>query len=356
MSNPIRFTFPTENSLVFTGATARFKANLLALETLKNLEATDDYPTPEQLMALAHYTGWGDTQVYKQAFPDGNYDDATADARIEAILSKREQLSVADSILNAHYTALPIIKAMYDTLLHLGMRSTEKQRLRILEPAGGSGNFIGMMPPELRDHSRIKIVEMDAISCRIMEQLYPETSIENQQFENCYFPKNSFDLIISNVPFGQGKIFDPVFIKAPYLKRAIHDYYFARAVQLAKPGGVIAFITSRYTLDKADNQVRKFLAEHTELLAITRLPSDTFKANAGTEVVTDILILRKKTEKERIAQYYANDEAYPDWVNVKEAAWLSPDLLINKCYVEQKSLIAGTAATRRGRLGGEWPS
>ncbi len=350
MTTEFRFSFPDEHALVFTGATARYKANLAALATLKELEQTRNEPTWEQLQTLSYYTGWGDSQVHKQAFPDGNHHDTKAHDSLAAILDKAEQLSVEDSILNAHYTSLPIIKAMYDALLQFGLRSTKEQPLRILEPAGGAGNFIGMMPAELRAHSKISVVEMDALSCRVMEQLYSECFIYQQKLEECYLPPNSFDLIISNVPFAGIKVVDPEFIKPKYLKQSLHDYYFARAVQLAKPGGIIAFITSRFTLDKAETQVRKFLAENTELLALTRLPSTAFQQNAGTEVVTDIIILRKKTDEERTAQYYAKDEDYPDWVRVGQAEWITHrNIFLNQRIVAQPELIAGTPTTKVGQ-------
>jgi hypothetical protein len=267
------------------------------------------------------------------------------------------------SSLNAHYTALPIIRAIYDTLDHYGLTprnegrmleigdgqsvavaSSPRSKLRILEPAAGVGHFIGAMPPTLAATSDRVAVEIDSLTGRILQRLYPQTRVFVQPFEETALPNDYFDLVASNVPFGNFGAADAS-VRESFLKAAIHDYYFVKAVRLARPGGVIAFITSRYTLDKKSPKVRRHLAAHAELLAAARLPRNAFRANAGTEVITDVLILRKRDQPLM--------DAHADWVetgvaNLINDAGEEREITVNGFYIEHPELMLGRPCFGRG--------
>jgi N12 class adenine-specific DNA methylase len=328
------------------GPASRFNHNVAAIRLLKALEAERRAPgtlTPEEQRTLARYTGWGDGEVIARAFPGGAHSSAKPCAELEVLLTEEEVAGLLGSTLNAHYTSVPVIRAIYDALVNLG--AGDLARLRVLEPAAGVGNFLGAMPACLSAKAERVAVELDGLSARILRRLYPETRVFGQAFEQTALPQGFFDLIISNVPFGNYAVSDPQ-IKQKHLKAAIHDYYFARSLNLLRPGGVIAFITSRYTLDKMNDRVRRHIAESADLLAAVRLPEGAFRRNAGTEVVTDVLILRK-----RAAPVNSADETLA-WVKTGEitltdARGESRPVTINSLFAARPSLMLGRPALAR---------
>jgi len=319
----IDFRFADDERLELGGAAARFKHNSAALHLLKRLEAegcTNELLTAKEQFILARYSGWGDTDVLNHAFPNGTYSWAKPHTELEGLLTPEETSSLLASSLNAHYTSLPIIRAIYAALEHFGLAQDHQSRLleldanqsvalgswsqpklRLLEPAAGIGHWLGAMPAAWRAKTERVAVEIDALSGRILERLYPNTKVFLQPFEAAPLPENYFDLILSNVPFGNYAVADAS-VRENWLKASIHDYFFVKALRLLRPGGVIAFITSRFTLDKQSPKVRQYLATHAELLAAARLPRNAFRANAGTEVIADVLIFQKRRQRCRETQ------------------------------------------------------
>lgn len=337
------FRFASAGDLADLGGPAsRFNHNVAAIKLLKSLEeegrARGDL-TPDEQRTLARYSGWGDSDALNRLFPYGAYPGLPVHPELDGILTGDEREKIAASALNAHYTALPIIGAIYEALDHLGIGSLAS--LRVLEPAAGVGHFFGAMPASLAAKSERVAVEIDSITARILQYLYPNARVFNQGFEETALPNDYFDLALGNVPFGNVPIHDPR-IKQRHLKAAIHDYFFARSLKIMKPGGIVMFITSRYTLDKVSSRVRRHIAEDAELLAAARLPESAFRKNAGTEVVTDVLILRKKFK--------------PGGVDEK-LSWLETDVFlnetdyrvpVNRLYIERPDLMLGVPACSRG--------
>jgi N12 class adenine-specific DNA methylase len=337
------FRFASADDLADLGGPAsRFNHNVAAIKLLKSFEAKGRAHgdlTPGEQLTLARYSGWGDGDALKRLFPYGAHPGLPIHPELDGILTTGEREKIAASSLNAHYTALPIIGAIYEALDHLGIGALSS--LRVLEPAAGIGHFFGAMSTSLAAKAERVAVEIDSITARILQYLYPNAKVFNQGFEDAMLPNDYFDLAISNTPFGNYAIHDPR-IKQRHLRAAIHDYYFARSLKLAKPGGIVAFITSRYTLDKVNPRVRRHIAENAELLAAARLPESAFRRNAGTEVVTDVLILRKKFK--------------PGGVDEK-AAWLETDVFpnetdyrvpVNRLYIERPDLMLGVPECSRG--------
>ncbi len=284
------FSDPTA-PLSLGGATAKYRRNLEAIRILKACESEGRPATPEEQNILAHYVGWGDSSVLNNllAQPDD--------------LTPEEFESAKRSALNAHYTDIPVIAAIWEGVRHLGIT----EDARILDPAAGIGHFKSAMPESLRSAEFVEI-ELDNLTARILRLLHPQSRIYAQGFQDVPLPKGFFDLAISNVPFGDygiGKSFHKL---PPFLKKAIHDFFFAYTVDLLRPGGVMAYITSRFTLDKATPTVRQWLARRLDLLAAVRLPCTAFKVNAGTEVVTDVLFLQKR------AAPLSDVDPEPEWV------------------------------------------
>jgi N12 class adenine-specific DNA methylase len=324
------------------GPASRFHHNVAAIKLLKALEMESRVfgdLTSEEQQALVRYSGWGDSELLSRAFPSRGYSSARLCRELEGVLTHDEREKMASSALNAHYTAIPIIRAIYDALDHLGIGALPA--LRVLEPAGGIGHFFGAMPEPIKAKSERVAVELDSITARILRYLYPNAKVFNQGFEETTLPSDYFDLIISNVPFGAYAVHDPR-IKQSYLKAAIHDYYFTRSLRLVKPGGVIAFITSRYTLDKINSRVRRHIAESAELLAAVRLPESAFRKNAGTEVVTDVLILRRKIGQGGVDENTAwlETDVFPNELDCRVS--------INRLYIERLDLMLGVPACSRG--------
>lgn len=263
-------------------AKEKFRKNIEAISLLKQLEADNRLATPEEQKVLAAYVGWGGLS---DAFDESKSAWASEYEELKSLLSPEEYASARASTLSAFYTSPTIIKFMYKTLEDMGFKKGN-----ILEPSCGVGNFIGMLPESLSD-SKVYGVELDSISGRIAQQLYQKQDIRVQGFEKTDFPDSFFDVAIGNVPFGQFKVNDKKYDKNNFL---IHDYFFAKALDKVRPGGVVAFVTSKGTMDKENVAVRKYLAERAEFLGAVRLPDNAFKANAGTEVTSDIIFLQKR--------------------------------------------------------------
>lgn len=365
--NTTDFRFDQDDDLSDLGnASSHFKFNVAAITLLKKIETESRESwslTPEEQRTLARYSGWGDSDVLNRAFPKGVYSQSRPCAELAELLTPDEIKGLLASSLNAHFTALPIIRAIYAALDHFGLSprtgdrvleldsgqsvslsSSRQNRLRILEPAAGVGHFLGAMPQALKANSERVAVEIDSLTARILTQLYPQTKVFIQPFEETPLPENYFDLVVSNVPFGNYAVADAG-IRESFLKASIHDYFFAKSLRLLKPGGIIAFITSRYTLDKKSPKVRQSLANHAELLAAARLPRNAFRANAGTEVITDVLILRKRNQPLKDAQ--------GDWAEVGNITLGNDDreereFSINNFYIAHPERMLGHPTYGRG--------
>ncbi len=335
------FRFATTGDLADLGGLAsRFNHNITAIKLLKSLEAEGRAHgdlAPDEQRTFARYSGWGDGEVLNRLFPYGAYPQAPIHPELDRILTIEERGKIASSALNAHYTALPIIGAIYEALNYLGIGALDS--LRVLEPAAGIGHFFGVMPPEIVAKAEPVAVELDSITARILQYLYPNAKVFNQGFEESTMPNDYFDLVLSNTPFGSYAVHDP---RKRYLKAAIHDYYFARSLMLVKPGGIIAFITSRYTLDKVDSRVRRHIAERADLLAAARLPESAFRKNAGTEVVTDVLILRKKVKSSAVDEKtgWLETDVFPNELDYR--------VPVNRFYIERPDLMLGVPGCSRG--------
>ena len=266
------------------GAHEKAKDNIAAIRLLKTLEAENRDATDEEKAALAHYVGWGGMPNVFGYYPPQEW-KATADT-VRKLLTDEEYASARASTPNAHFTSPMVISAIWKGLERMGVRN----ETQVLEPAMGVGHFFGLQPANVT--GRRTGVELDSITARIAQKLYPDSTVLHMGFEETKLPDNYFDAVVGNVPFGDYAVHDPS-MKRP-LTRAIHDYFFAKSLEKTRAGGVMALITSRYTMDKQDDAVRKHLAEHTDLLGAIRLPNTAFKANAGTEVTTDVLFLRKR--------------------------------------------------------------
>ena len=335
------FYFPAEAEMLWLGgATQKAENNMRALRLLKQLELETRAPTSEEQNELALYTGWGDSQVLKHKYSE-----------LREMVSEDEWDALTTSTLNAHYTALPVIRAMWAGILRLGAHKLSS--IRILDPSAGIGHFRSTMPEALRGKARWVEIELDGLTSRILSQLHPpsegECAVFNKGFQDVPLVPDQFDLVISNIPFGNYPVADRS-IKEAHLKASIHDYFFARAISLARPGGVIAFITSRYTLDKKNKRVREWLAEHADLLAAVRLPDTTFKANAGTQVVTDIIFLRKRHElrTDDLPSWVETSEIELDAETVKNEEDGDGLARHNNIYCEHPEWLIGQVATRRG--------
>ena len=303
----------------------RYARNIRAITVLKKVEAEHRLATPEEQSVLAQYVGWGGLA---DCFDERN----SHYAELKELLSDEEYEAARESTLTAFYTPPVVIRSMYQVLERLGF-----QRGNILEPSCGVGNFIGMRPDNLAD-SKIYGVELDSISGRIAQQLYQKSSIAVRGFEKTDLPDSFFDAALGNVPFGSFKIVDKRYDKYNFL---IHDYFFARTMDKVRPGGIIAFITSKGTMDKENPSVRKYLAQRAELLGAIRLPNNTFKDAAGTEVTADILILQKR---DRMV------DQLPAWVNLGIDA---NGLAINQYFVDNPSMVLGTMQEVSGPYGPE---
>ena len=306
----------TDDDLGAGGAKAKFQANLNAIQLLKHLEAEGLQASPEQQQVLSRYVGWGGLP---DAFDASKPSWASEYQALKAAFTPEEYTAARASTLNAHYTSPTVIRAIYEAVGNMGFQTGN-----ILEPSMGVGNFFGMLPEKMRS-SRLYGVELDSISGRIARQLYPKANITIGGFETTE-RKDFFDLAIGNVPFGQYKVNDPAYNKLGF---NIHNYFFAKALDQVRPGGIVAFVTSRYTLDAQNPNVRMYLAQRAELLGAIRLPNTAFKANAGTEVVSDILFLQKR---ERVL------DLEPDWVHLGQT---EDGFAINSYFLEHPEMVMG---------------
>lgn len=317
----------TDDALGAGGPKAKFAMNVAAIRTLKQIEAEHRPATLSEQEILSRYVGWGGVA---DAF------DATKDAwqkefaELQTLLTDEEYRSARESVLNAHYTSPTVIKAMYEALARM-----EFSAGNVLEPACGIGNFFGLVPENMTN-SRFYGVELDCITGRIAQLLYPENQICIQGFETADYPDHFFDVAIGNVPFGDYGIADQRYDKHHFL---IHDYFFAKALDKVRPGGVVAFVTSSGTMDKKNPQVRKYLAQRAELIGAVRLPNNAFLANAGTSVVADILFLQKRDRPIEIE---------PDWVHLGQ----SPErFAINQYFVDHPGHILGELTSESTQYG-----
>jgi len=343
----IDFAFAPNYNLEDLGTTvAKYENNIAALRVLKELESEgrEDATLHEQTI-LSKYVGWGDSTLLKRAFPNGaHYSHIPPADELKELLTENEIKALRASSLNAHYTTISVIRAIYAGLLHMGfdrLRHPSNARLRVLEPAAGIGHFFGAMPAALKERSDCAAIELDPLSARITKLLYPSATVYAEGFESANLPPDWFDLVISNVPFGNYKVCDVSF-REPYLRAGIHDYFFAKALRVARPGGLIALITSRFTLDKQDARLRAYLATHAELLTAVRLPNDAFTANAGTQVVTDLIILRKRACPDKDA---ATREG---WVESQDTTVLHEsgtpmNITLNRLMIADRALMLGQA-------------
>ena len=316
----------TDDHLGEGGPKAKFRMNMDAIRTLKEIEAQGRAATPAEQKILSCYVGWGGLA---DAFDAGKPAWANEFKELSALLSQEEYASARSSTLNAHYTSPTVIKAIYEAVGNMGFTAGN-----ILEPACGVGNFFGLLP-ESMEASRLYGVELDSISGRIAKLLYPQADITVGGFESTD-RRDFYDLAIGNVPFGQYKVSDRAYDKLGF---SIHDYFFAKALDQVRPGGVVAFVTSRYTLDKQSPEVRRYLAGRAELLGAIRLPNNAFKANAGTEVVSDILFLQKR-DRPIVTE--------PEWVHLEEN---EDGFAINRYFIDHPEMILGRQTSESTQYG-----
>ena len=306
----------TDDHLGEGGPKAKFQANVEAIKLLKYLEETTGQATPEQQKILSQYVGWGGLA---DAFDPDKESWSKEYAQLKELLTPEEYAAARGSTLNAHYTSPTVIKAIYEAVGRMGFETGN-----ILEPSCGVGNFFGMLPEEMRN-SRLYGVELDSISGRIAQQLYPKADITVAGFETTD-RRDFYDLAVGNVPFGQYQVRDKAYDK---LNFSIHNYFFAKALDQVRPGGVVAFVTSRYTMDAKDSTVRRYLAQRAELLGAIRLPNDAFKKNAGAEVVSDIIFLQKRDRPLDIV---------PEWTQTGQT---EDGFAINRYFLDHPEMVLG---------------
>ncbi len=319
----------TDPDLGVGGPKAKYQANVTAIRLLKELEAAGRSATPEEQTILSRYVGWGGIP---QAFDANDKKWSAECAELKGLLTQAEYEAARGSTLNAHYTAPAIIEGIYKAVELMGLNPQN-----LLEPSMGTGNFLGMLPDSMKD-TALYGVELDSITGRIARQLYPQAHITVDGFERVRFPDNSFDLAVGNVPFGNYQVADPRYDKEHFF---IHDYFFGKTLDKVRPGGIVAFITSKGTLDKPNSAVREYLAERADLLGAVRLPNNAFLQNAGTEVTSDILFLQKRENP---------PEHLPDWVEVSQTEDKIP---INKYFLRHPEMVLGTMVWESGPYGQE---
>ena len=318
-----------ENEVETVGKKERFRRNIMAIQLLKKCQEENRFATLEEQIILSKYVGWGGLS---EAFDENNSAWATEYLELSSVLTPEEYASARESTLTAFYTPPEVITAIYKAMEQMGFKEGN-----LLEPSCGIGNFIGMLPDAMQD-SKIYGVELDTISAGIAQQLYQKTTIAAQGFEETNLPDSFFDGVVGNVPFGDFKVLDKRYDKHKFL---IHDYFFAKSLDKLRPGGVMALVTSKGTMDKENSAVRKYIAQRAELLGAIRLPNNTFKGNAGTEVVSDILILQKR---DRLI------DIEPDWVHLDTD---ENGIKMNSYFVQHPEMILGEMKMVSGRFGME---
>ena len=317
----------TDDAIGVGGAKEKFRNNMAAINLLHELEIENRLATPEEQEVLSRYVGWGGLSM---AFDEHNAAWAEEFKELYASLSPEEYRAAMESTLTAFYTPPVVIKAMYDALDRLGFSQGN-----ILEPSCGTGNFFGLLPESMQN-SKLHGVEIDSLTGRIAKQLYQKANIAIEGFEKTNLPDNHFDVVLGNVPFGEIRVNDSRYNAQKFL---IHDYFFAKALDKVRAGGVVMFITSKGTMDKASPEVRKYIAQRAELLGAIRLPDNTFKANAGTEVTSDILILQKR---DRVM------DIEPDWVHLDTD---ENGVTMNRYFVEHPEMVLGEIKMENTRFG-----
>ena len=318
----------TDDHLGEGGAKQKYARNIEAIRTLFKLEQEHRGATAEEQQVLSQYVGWGGLA---DAFDPDKSNWASEYAELKSLLSEEEYKAARGSVLNAHYTSPTVIHAIYDAVEQMGFKSGN-----ILEPSMGVGNFFGMLPDTMQD-SRLYGVELDSITGRIAKKLYPQADITVAGFETTD-RRDFYDLAVGNVPFGQYKVNDKAYNKLGF---SIHNYFFAKAIDQVRPGGVVAFVTSRYTMDSKDSTARKHMAERADLLGAIRLPNNAFKANAGTEVVSDIIFLQKRDRP---------IDHEPDWVQLGKT---EDGFAINQYFVDHPEMVLGQLTTESTQYGRE---
>ena len=315
------------------GEKARYKANVEAIRLVKKLEAEGRYATEAEQVILSKYVGWGGLA---NAFDQKKTDWAKEFAELKELLIEEEYASARGSTLNAHYTDISVIKAMYDGLKQLGFTGG-----RMMEPSSGVGNFVGAMPADMAASVRSwTMVELDGITGLIAKYLYPNADVRIQGFEKANIPNNFMDVAIGNVPFGNYAIADKNYPKK--VTSAIHNYFFAKSLDKVRPGGIVMFITSSYTMNSSDSTVRRYIMQHADLLGAIRLPDNAFKGNAGTEVVTDILVLKKRAANTNYAGENFLEAPYQHVDGFYSGAY------INKYFLDHPEMVLGKATMTGG--------
>lgn len=313
----------TDNELGYGTASEKFNANITAIRTLKTLESEHRLATPEEQEILSRYVGWG-------GLADCFDEKHSRYQELKSLLTEEEFTQARASTLNAHYTSPTVVKAMYKALENMGFREGN-----ILEPSCGIGNFMGLLPDSMNE-SKMYGIEIDSLTGRIAQQLYPNNSVTIQGFEDATLPDSFFDVAIGNVPFGNYKLPDKKYDKHNFF---IHDYFFAKTLDKVRPGGIVAFITSMGTMDKKNSAVRKYIAQRADLIGAIRLPNDAFYKNAGTQVTADILFLQKRDRQTDIM---------PDWVNL---GTLENGLTVNQYFVDNPDMILGEMTEESSQYG-----
>lgn len=317
----------TDDHLGEGGAKTKFKNNVAAIRTLQEIEFDNRLATPEEQEILSRYVGWGGLP---QAFDENNEQWADEFTELYGLLSPEEYEAAKATTLNAHYTSPTVIKAIYQAVENMGFRTGN-----VLEPSCGIGNFFGLVPESMKD-SKLFGVELDSITGRIAQQLYQQNSIAVQGFEDTELPDSFFDLAIGNVPFGSYSLHDKRYDKHHFL---IHDYFFARTLDKVRPGGIVAFVTSKGTMDKQNSSVRKYIAERAELIGAIRLPNNAFYANAGTKVTTDIIFLQKREKLIDVSMPEADSSL--EWLYLGQTENGVP---INQYFIDHPEMVLGEMA------------
>ena len=312
----------TNENLGEGGAKTKYRANVAAIRTLKEIEAENRLATAAEQQILSQYVGWGGL---KNAFEDFHDDWKNEYVELKELLTPEEYSAAAASVLNAHYTAPVVITAMYDALKNNGFTGG-----RILEPAMGVGNFFGVMPTDIRDNSKLYGVELDSISGRIAQQLYQSANIKITGFEKTDIKNDTFDLAVGNVPFGGYSLNEAAYNRYHF---QIHDHFFAKSLDKVKPNGIVAFVTSKGTMDKNNPSIRKYIAERAELVGAIRLPNNAFKGNAGTEVTSDIIFLQKREKPIELTQ-----DNMPSWIDLGKT---EDGLAVNQYFIDNPDMVLG---------------
>ena len=315
------------------GAKTRFKNNVAAIKLVNKLYEENRNPTSAERKVLAQFVGWGGLS---QAFDESNAQWQKEYIELKGLLSQEDYEQARSSTLNAYYTAKDIIEGVYFALTRMGVKGNN----RILEPAMGTGNFFGYMPQEIAEGARLYGVELDNLTGKIASKLYPQANVQIKGFEDTNFPNDKFDVIVGNVPFGGYGIADSAYNLYNFM---VHDYFLAKSIDKVKPGGIVAIITSKGTMDKINPNARKYVAERAELLGAIRLPNTAFKQTAGTEAVADILFFQKRD--------------FRKFVSVEDTEWLITEkteegYFINKYFISHPEMVLGTLAEEKGLYGG----